>query len=61
MAHASDGEESPTRARMIFATAVVILTVVVVWKVIDYRTQPPTPPPAPAVEPAAPSPGPAQP
>jgi hypothetical protein len=29
---------------MVFATIVVVLTVLVVWKVIDYRMQPPPPP-----------------
>jgi hypothetical protein len=45
------GEESPpniqpTRARIVFASIVVALTVVGVWKFIDYRTQPPPPPTA---------------
>jgi hypothetical protein len=31
----------PTRARMILAWLVVILTVLAVWKFIDYRNQPP--------------------
>jgi hypothetical protein len=29
---------------MIFATLVVVITVVAVWKFIDYRMQPPPPP-----------------
>jgi hypothetical protein len=29
---------------MVIATIIVILTVLAVWKVIDYRTQPPPPP-----------------
>ena len=37
-------ETAPTRARMLIATVVVILTIVAVWKFIDYRTQPPPPP-----------------
>ena len=37
-------EPQPTRARMIFATIVIILVVLCVWKIIDYRTQPPPPP-----------------
>ena len=45
------GTVPPTRARMIFATIFVAATVLVVWKVIDYRTQPP--PPLPASAPAA--------
>jgi len=32
----------PTRARMILAWLVVILTVLAVWKFVDYRNQPPT-------------------
>jgi len=31
---------------MLFAAAAVALTVVAVWKFIDYRTQPPPPPAA---------------
>ena len=38
------GDVQPTRGRMIFATIVVIVIVLAVWKVIDYRTQPPPPP-----------------
>ena len=38
------GEVQPTRGRMIFATIVVIVVVLGVWKLIDYRTQPPPPP-----------------
>jgi len=37
-------EIEPTRARKIFATIVVIVTVLLVWKIIDYRSQPPPPP-----------------
>jgi hypothetical protein len=36
--------EAPSRANTILALIVVALTVVAVWKVIDYRTQPPEPP-----------------
>jgi hypothetical protein len=46
------GEAQPTRARMIFATVVVIATVLCVWKFIDYRTQPPPPPNAIGATPA---------
>ncbi len=42
--------QAPTRLRVIVATVVVVLTVLVVWKVIDYRTQPPPPPPVPVAE-----------
>lgn len=34
----------PTRARKVFATIVVAVTVLIVWKVIDHRSQPPPPP-----------------
>ncbi|HMJ05993.1 MAG TPA: hypothetical protein VK474_07030 [Chthoniobacterales bacterium] len=44
MADATGGEQPPTRLRLIIATLVVALTVLAVWKVIDYRTQPPPPP-----------------
>ena len=36
---------TPTRARALFASVFVVLTVIGVWKFIDYRTQPPPPPP----------------
>ena len=39
-------DEAPSRARTILALIVAALTVVAVWKVIDYRTQPPEPPKA---------------
>lgn len=45
-----EGSNPPSRARMIFATFVVVVTVLTVWKVIDYRMQPPPPPPLPPVE-----------
>jgi hypothetical protein len=35
---------APSRARTILAVIVVVLTVIAVWKFIDYRTQPPEPP-----------------
>jgi hypothetical protein len=38
-------KRNPTRGRAFFASAFVVLTVVGVWKFIDYRTQPPPPPP----------------
>jgi len=34
----------PSRTRMIAAAVAVLLIVLGVWKVIDYRTQPPPPP-----------------
>ena len=37
---------APNRGRQVLACVVVIVTVIVAWKFIDYRTQPP---PAPAV------------
>ncbi len=44
MTSVPERESGPTRARMIVATIVVVLTVFAVWKFIDYRTQPPPPP-----------------
>jgi hypothetical protein len=44
---------APTRARLILATIIVILTVAAVWKFIDYRMQPP-PPPDRQIQPARP-------
>jgi len=38
----------PTRARQIIAWIVVVLTVLAVWKFVDYRNQPPKPPARPA-------------
>jgi len=35
---------------MIIAWIVVVLTVVAVWKFVDYRNQPPLPPAAPAAK-----------
>jgi hypothetical protein len=37
---------TPTRRRAFFASAFVVLTVIGVWKFIDYRMQPPPPPAA---------------
>ncbi|MBA2743888.1 MAG: hypothetical protein H0U43_06200 [Chthoniobacterales bacterium] len=34
----------PSRARKLFASLAVIVTVLIVWKIIDYRMQPPPPP-----------------
>ncbi|MCA1660093.1 MAG: hypothetical protein LC642_06120 [Verrucomicrobiaceae bacterium] len=34
-----------SRARTIVALIIVALTVIAVWKFIEYRTQPPEPPP----------------
>jgi hypothetical protein len=48
----ASGEVQPTRARKILATVVVIATVLCVWKIIDYRTQPPPPPNAISATPA---------
>jgi len=31
----------PTRGRIVLAWVVVILTVIAVWKFVDYRNQPP--------------------
>ena len=53
MAPAIDGEEAPTRLRLFVAALVVMLTVLVVWKVIDYRSQPPPPQSQPMREPAS--------
>ena len=44
MQEPASGEVRPTRGRMIFATIVVIATILCVWKIIDYRSQPPPPP-----------------
>ncbi len=44
MGKAHDEREPLSRGRMIFATFVVVATVLLVWKVIDFRTQPPPPP-----------------
>jgi hypothetical protein len=37
---------TPSRGRALFASAFVALTVIGVWKFIDYRMQPPPPPKA---------------
>ena len=44
MAAADSGDVQPTLGRKIFATIVVVVVVLSVWKIIDYRTQPPPPP-----------------
>jgi hypothetical protein len=36
----------PDRPRMILAWILVIVTVIAVWKFVDYRNQPPAPPAA---------------
>ncbi|MEP6820744.1 MAG: hypothetical protein ABI946_00170 [Chthoniobacterales bacterium] len=37
-------DERPSFRDGLIATIIVLLTVFAVWKVIDYRTQPPPPP-----------------
>lgn len=37
-------EVAPGRLRGLVSALVVVLTVLIVWKVIDYRSQPPPPP-----------------
>ena len=44
MPEGSGGTVEPTPARLFLATAIVAITILTVWKVIDYRTQPPPPP-----------------
>ena len=44
MSEPGDAARPPTRARMIIATLIVIATIVIVWRVIEYRMQPPPPP-----------------
>ncbi len=44
MAERPPEPEQPSRGRKIFATVVVVAVVLCVWKIIDYRTQPPPPP-----------------
>jgi hypothetical protein len=41
-------ETQPSRARTIVAWIVVVLTVVAVWKFVDYRNQPPAITPRPS-------------
>jgi len=52
VSNALEKDNQPSRARMIAAAVGVLLMVLAVWKVIDYRMQPPPPPnpigPAPA-------------
>ncbi len=43
-ATAFDGNDKPTRGRLLFAYAVVVLMLLATWKFIDYRMQPPPPP-----------------
>jgi hypothetical protein len=38
------GEPPPSRVRNIAATLAVVLLVIAVWAIIEYRMQPPTPP-----------------
>jgi hypothetical protein len=40
-AAALDGTNRPARGKIVFATAIVALTLIATWKFIDYRTQPP--------------------
>jgi hypothetical protein len=35
---------APARGRIILAGAIVVVTVIATWMLIDYRTQPPAPP-----------------
>jgi len=44
----------PSRARIILATIVVLLTIIAAWAVIEYRSQPPPPPNAVRTMPAKP-------
>jgi hypothetical protein len=44
MSEARAAASGPARIRVIIATLLVIATVVIVWKVIDYRMRPPPPP-----------------
>ena len=44
MQGAEQGDVQPTLGRKIFATIVVVVVVLGVWKIIDYRSQPPPPP-----------------
>ena len=44
MSDAPGTKTPPTRSRAFFAGVFVVLTVIGVWKFIDYRTQPPPPP-----------------
>ncbi len=40
-------EEHPSLQAKFLATLIVLVTLLVTWKAIDYRTQPPPPPHAP--------------
>ncbi|MFN2509475.1 MAG: hypothetical protein ABR589_11970 [Chthoniobacterales bacterium] len=44
VAGVTDRVVQPSRARMVFAALLVLLVVLAVWKLIEYRTQPPPPP-----------------
>lgn len=52
MADAAGVPTQPSRARKIIATLIVAITVMAVWKVIDYRTQPPPPHPIGEIQPS---------
>jgi hypothetical protein len=40
----ADGDNQPTRGRLLLAGLFVALTVIATWTVINYRSQPPPPP-----------------
>ena len=44
MAQPKEATAVPTRTRMILSAFIVVLVVLLVWKVIDYRQRPPPPP-----------------
>ena len=44
MAPAPEVSPKPSRARILLASAVVAGTILGVWALIEYRTQPPAPP-----------------
>ena len=44
MPPATEAMGTPRRGRALLASALVVLTVIGVWKFIDYRMQPPPPP-----------------
>ena len=44
MAQADGESAAPTRARQIVAALIVVLIVVAIWAVIEYRQKPPAPP-----------------
>ena len=41
---ADEGTPEPSRARIVLATIIVLLTILSAWAVIEYRSQPPPPP-----------------